>query len=575
MEQSFVLITNNPGLAACISSAFAKQGQYFPVFDAPRVERPDADNEIIRLVNAIVRLKPSTIIYGDLPKSVSSNISKHIPVESIHISSKDDLSKLEGLRITNIPAAEKAALALFRVCSSKSDKKLAVIVEDPKEISSVIAANYAIAHNAELLVLGRNESLKKEVTDKLNNISNTKHRDIRKIEIEGLREYISSKLPVFLNWQKYEKLLFITEGIPYSLALPNEKVVHASSLNLGHFLAHNRYEFEYSRFKKEGLIGLFVRNSGMNTTNEQAWFSDALMRAKGFSKTISNIHTALTELEIEILPYDVLYIATHGKQVEGTRNTYTFIAKDKQEHTVSILESEGVGGKLIFIESVDGVIKDSDEWSSKHGEIWGEIAKRIGKRNDLKPVIGVKVTIPMRELILGGNNEPGLNSPINFDRLAYQRMPLVIVNACGSWGDIFYRFMYAGASSYIGTLWPVYDSEAEQFADAFLKKVFSLNLDDAFFEAKDSLREDLKQNYVFTGTFESKFDPGAEYSPDAYTSMVQRLGANAQKAKDTLRSRRKLLSPKHIDWYERDIWYFEKELAEVEKLVEDIKNGKH
>ena len=62
----FACIAGDPLLAAKISAILSSEGYYFPVLDAPRMNRPDASNEIIRRTNVLALLHPRKIIFAGL-----------------------------------------------------------------------------------------------------------------------------------------------------------------------------------------------------------------------------------------------------------------------------------------------------------------------------------------------------------------------------------------------------------------------------------------------------------------------------------------------------------------------------
>jgi hypothetical protein len=178
----------------------------------------------------------------------------------------------------------------------------------------------------------------------------------------------------------------------------------------------------------------------------------------------------------------------------------------------------------------------------------------------------------MRQLVLG--HEAGMMSPVNFDRLASAQRPLVIGSACGSWTDLSQRFMYAGATAYIGTLWPITDRAAIKFAEAFFPKLFAVPLIDAFTEARKSLDDGLDQlTYALSGTFESKHDPGADYSNNAYEEVMERLERNLEKTKQNIIENEKHPIPQDIkDGMERDQIYYEKELLSLQEAYRQAKS---
>lgn len=136
-------------------------------------------------------------------------------------------------------------------------------------------------------------------------------------------------------------------------------------------------------------------------------------------------------------------------------------------------------------------------------------------KNLPEPISSEATDIRMRQLMLS-NEGDGMQSLIGFDRLASSQRPLVIANACGSWADLSTRFIYAGATSYIGTFWPITYRVAEGFAETFFSNLFDDCLLNVFNTAKNAMPDEIDRlAYAFSGTFESVYDPSVDYGKDS------------------------------------------------------------
>jgi hypothetical protein len=568
-----VLITDDARMAAAISSELNGRGVYLVVLEGPRLKRPDYENEIIRLANVIHRMQPSMIIYAKQPKDASRLMGKILDTRFVHFDKFDDL-KMLGINVGSWRRTMLRDLPA-RVHRSSPNAKRAVVCEYSTGVVPIIAANYATAHGADLYIIDTPKGFEHEVVEDLNKIASIPviNRKIREIDINVLADKLAGYLPEQLCSGSYEKIFIATKGVPYGLAMRDKEVVYSDMVNLGHHIAHNIFDYGLSRFQKQGVIGLFVANTEMSTERENELMAEALLRAKGFSKTVYGKDTRLTEWEIVTLPYDFLYIATHGNQIEGVENTYTFKDRKGREHKVVTKEGTGVGGLVVFIESVDDHAKGSNDWILADSRVWGDFYKRhIATKNMPQPLESKPSMLRMRQLVLG--HEAGMMSPVNFDRLASAQRPLVIGSACGSWTDLSQRFMYAGATAYIGTLWPITDRAAIKFAEAFFPKLFAVPLIDAFTEARKSLDDGLDQlTYALSGTFESKHDPGADYSNNAYEEVMERLERNLEKTKQNIIENEKHPIPQDIkDGMERDQIYYEKELLSLQEAYRQAKS---
>lgn len=567
---SIVLITDDARMAAAISSELNGRGVYLVVLEGPRLKRPDYQNEIIRLANVVHRLHPRMIMYAKQPKDASRQLNEILNIPFVHIDKLEDLKKLK-VNTAKWKAVKLHDLSL-KLSHNPEKSKLAVVCEYREGVIPIIAANYAIAHGANFYLIDIPETLRDEVVDDLNKISSIPRENeaIRKIDVRTLADKLNQYIPNELHEEDYEKILFVTKGIPYGLAIPEQTVIYSDVVNLGHHLAHNIFDYGLSKFDKQGVIGLFVSNTDMPTERENALMAEALLKTKGFSKTVYGKNTQITEWEIMTLPYDFLYIATHGNQISGTENTYSFTDRKGQDHTVTTKEGAGVASRVIFIESIDEHIRGSSEWTMQDSKVWGDFQKKHIMTKDMPEPLSSKPTmLRMRELVLG--HEEGMMSPVSFDRLASAQRPLVMASACGSWTDLSQRFMYAGATAYIGTLWPITNGTAVEFAENFFPKLFDMPLVDAFSEARNALSDELdKLTYALSGSFESKHDPGAKYSKNAYDEVMDRLRRNLTQTKKRIAENGRGDIPEDIkEGALRDEYYYGKEITDLEKALRE------
>ncbi len=573
---SIVLITDDARMAAAISSELNNRGVYLVVLEGPRLQRPDHQNEIIRLANVIHRLRPRMIIYAKQPREASKRLKEFLNIPFVHLDRFEDLGALE-VDVARWGVIKYRDLSL-KLPHTKLPTKLAVVCEYRKGVVPIIAANYAIAHGADFYLINVPEALRDEVVDDLNKISSIPRENdaIRRIDIAALSDKLRQYIPEKIVENNYEKILFITKGIPYGLAISGRTVIYSDIVNLGHHLTHNIYDYGLSRFDKQGVIGLFVSNTDMPTERENELMADALLRTKGFSKIVYGKNTHVTEWEIMTLPYDFLYLATHGNQIKGVQNTYEFIDRKGKTHTVITKEGAGVASRVVFIEAVDGHTRGSPEWTRQDSVVWGGFQrKHVMTKRMPEPLQSESAMLRMRELVLG--HEEGMMSPVSFDRLASAQRPLVIASACGSWTDLSQRFMYAGATAYIGTLWPITNRTATEFAENFFPRLFEMSLVDAFSEARNALSDEVdKLTYALSGSFESKHDPGADYSKNAYDEVMDRLRRNLSKIKERIAKDNSTSIPRDMmEGSLRDEYYYEKEIADLENALHEIEDGKN
>lgn len=534
-----LLITDDVVVGAMMSSIWSKADRYFTLLESPRMDRPDSDNEVMRLLNVVARVRPTLIVAHNIDQRAIDAIEAEVPIPVLSMKTLTDYRRFKPINVQeweNLSADEAIELLIAKRHRVSGNSK-AVVYSGETEIGVVIAANYAIYHEATFQRMKTEKSWDKEVVADLNDIENADNA-VREIMINQLREKVAAQIPDEIKAGIFDKTLLVSHGVPLSLGLdPARKTLHMENLLLGQNLAHNIYEKEWGDHERIAPIGLFVEDRSISLESEYESFTNAHSRVKGLPKKITTEgHVKLTELQLVSLPYDFLYIATHGKQLEGNKNEYEFVTQDGKTHIITADVGEGTLGFVAFKDSVDGVRFEDPEWDSEeHGKIYMEFVDRhmLNRVPLPDPIRSTPVQLPMRTLILG--NEPGEQSPLSLPRLASNQRAIVVANACGSWTDLIERFSFAGVAAYIGTLWPVQSGTAAAFASEFYRELFQKPLDDCFFLAKESLPTELERiNYVMTGSFENKYDSAVPFTGNGYHEAIKRLESLLARTKQRL-----------------------------------------
>lgn len=567
-----VIVTDDSIMAAVLSSAFAGQGQYVPVFEAPRMKRPDADREVVTLVNSMRRVGAKLIIYSKVDDAVPGEIAKYIGIPHKIIDNLEGEAKW-GKKLAATMTQSNAASVLYKHCvPANAQNRLAVVVVNTDEVDSVIAANYAIARNADFFMISAPEELSETIVEKLNKISEPNvSAEVRKIDLKQIKEDLVALLPKD-DFSKYSKVLFVSDGLPFGITMPNTATAHLPKLRLGITIASDLGEYVTATHKKHAFNGTILINRDLDTQKEEKAMAAALLRTQGLVKTEPLKHAKLSELEIEVFPYDVLYIATHGNQIVASRETYNFKAEDGLNHEVVVDVGRSTSGEVHHIVSIDGIEKSSQQWLKSHGQIWGEyMDKIVKKRTPIKPIKKPEsVLLQMRGLQLEPHKN-GMSPGPALNVLAGGNLPLVIANACGSWNALNVNFMFAGCSAFIGTLLPVKDSVAANYGEALFENLFKEELINVAHKARMSLPDEYTQSlYMFSGTFESKFDFASLPSdPNGIEVLQKRIPRDIKKIEARIKELKGKERQQIIDAYEAQAYYLEKELERFNKSVEE------
>jgi hypothetical protein len=373
---------------------------------------------------------------------------------------------------------------------------------------------------------------------------------------------------------KYSKVLFVTEGIPLGIALSTVPTAHLPKLRVGLTIASNLGEYTTALTNKHAFNGTFLnlQDNGIKSDVEHKVMSDALLRTYGLVKLEDMKDAKLSELEVEVFPYDILYIATHGGQIEAELNTYEYTTSDGVEHEVVMSLGLGPTATMHKIESVDGILKDSENWKEDQIDVWKDYADNvIAKGQKLAPIKTERSLLQMRSLQFDPVSS-GMGSGNTFRVLSGGYMPLVIVNACGSWNDLSGSFVFAGCSSYIGTTLPVTNDVAENYAKNFFENLFNDELINVAHKAKSGLSDDYhKSLYVFTGTFESKFDfKSSESDPSGIEVLKRRIPIEIDKIESRIKELEAEGNDKYIEAYKVESLYLTYELDRFQGALDKV-----
>lgn len=88
------IISDDPHLAARLSSVLSQRGSYLAVLDGPRVTRPDHRGEVLRRNNALARVHVQTVLLGGLPDDARAAMLAQLPAKRAREVTNDDV---EGL----------------------------------------------------------------------------------------------------------------------------------------------------------------------------------------------------------------------------------------------------------------------------------------------------------------------------------------------------------------------------------------------------------------------------------------------------------------------------------------------
>lgn len=148
--------------------------------------------------------------------------------------------------------------------------------------------------------------------------------------------------------------------------------------------------------------------------------------------------------------------------------------------------------------------------------------------------------------------------------LADEGTPIIINNACTSWHRLASNFQIAGARAYVGTLFPVTASEAQEVIIKLLDKHAGKPLPAAIWSAqREVYGTGLRRPYAVTGVYPQRLRVKGQ---DVIGRMISRLSGALTGWKKTLAG----IDPNdnaRLRIVRENIAYYERELAHFQKLA--------
>jgi hypothetical protein len=374
-----------------------------------------------------------------------------------------------------------------------------VVCEEGDDLAQVIAANYAFALRAGLVLIPDvPDQLSEEILDRFYS-SDQSRETAQSAIVDNLRSQIR-KLCSSVEVPENGSITFITGKIPYGFAFPEVPSTHLFKYpDLGISII-NGFSAE-----QEGSPGVTVA-ALINPETVEAPELESTIRSlsprgvfireyKGRAATVQHI----SEM-IEFFPYDLLLIATHCGDATGYRWTYEFTDSEGIERTLVVDIAIGVArtnerDMLNVLQFTNFVSLDGVDWHDPD--------------KDEKLYVGNAILDYVEGTREGGKLEPVRKQ--DTDRVSWSaalkmydhnyiavpramangRTPIVINNACGSWHRLAETFTFGNARAYVGTLFPISTSEVQEVMSRLIEKDFQKPLAAALWAA---------QRHVYNGT---------------------------------------------------------------------------
>ena len=549
-----LVIGEDAQLVAKISSVLAKRNFYLPILDGPRMQRLDAQAEVLRRNNAAARVAPIKIIFAGLDKSIINVLNSHFPSRKcLSVSGVQELKDASnGLEMRRgdvfIWGKNHIGLGILKALQLKreiefhdilspeitvtSESGHLVVCEEGNDLSQVIAANYAYSIGASLCFV---PNVPEEDAERIRQTFYGVYDDRENaptLLLEKLRQELrqrGSTIPV----GQHRTNTFISKELPWGFAFAEAPTCHLFIYpDLGISLI-NGIAAEQS--KSPGIRVAAVVDPKAVDAPEVEFVAKALASrlalVRGYRGPVATVNE-ITRM-IELLPYDFLLIATHCGDANGWRWTFEFVDSEGLERVLVVDVAIGVShvpaqeelevmqfNKFVSLDGIDW----NDPEKKKNLYVGTAINDYLDReKGGMEPVKKEKIDRVRwsAALKMFDNNLLLVHRP-----LADNGSPIVLNNACVSWHQLGSTFMFSNARAYIGTLFSVSGIEARDIAESLFDRNFGKPLAVALWQAQNSLYGDsVRRPYLLLGTHFQRLRTTAEKTPKY---LFERLSRSKQ-----------------------------------------------
>lgn len=536
------IISDDPELAAALSSALARRDTYLPILDGPRLTRPDRASEVARRIAPLARAGTKSTLLAGLSEDARAALIDKLPDNHAKVVDFNDVAALsvDPKRVERprlVWGRDRIGLGLLTALYSGqliefADKRSAgvavpsksghlVICEAHEPLSEVIAANYAYALNAGLYTFDETDEVEsKALLEAFYSI------DAPGVNAAAERARLSVRMRELVgavDLPANGSLTFIVRKLPIGVAFPELPGTHLFTYpDLGRAIVNGLAAEQPST--RGTNIAVLVNPQKVAAPEIEAaakLLPERKIFVRGYEGRGANVR-AVSEM-VDLFPYDLLLFATHCGDASGFRWTYEF------------RDSEGIDRKLV-VDVAIGVGHTDDEdilrvmqynrFHSLDGVDWNDPAAKadlyVGsairdwservRDKEFEPVLREPLDRVLGSAVLAMADNNYLPMP---RALACEGSPIIFNNACVSWHELAGRFMFTDARAYIGTLYPVSDIEAEAVAVALLGKHFGKMLPHALWSAQNGVYGEGsdRRPYVVSGVFPQRLRSTREDVP--------------------------------------------------------------
>lgn len=541
---NYGVITDDPEFAASISSYLFEKNSYVSVISLPRMNRIDWESEVLKRTLVINRSKLEYMFCKSKDYGLLAPIRKYSNAEIIALKKPKHIKRFINIDYKEKYFTKKNNDFLIDYINSiindniikkvKKSKKYPenyegkigrikndtlLVLEKTGEVTDISAINYAMAYNYDIFIINEIDiDISNEISNCLvmfsdMNIVFNENGELNNHVFNRLLNFLNNRLSYILDYRyfenNYKRILFVTKKTYLGLLIKSIPVAHLLHLQADiHFLNEYYYLDKFKQANDKNIPSfLFVDTQDEELSSEVPEISTNLSEYKCWKFYLNGNNASRSNFKIysHFFPYDVLLISGHGDSPNARIVTYKFNSSNGKEHVAKILEYYQLGpgvGDMIYVElkqyplEFDGIPWKDKKQLKRHGitHIFWEFTKAKDNLTMLKfskvklnKIEGIKL---FDGIFMG-----------NIEYFEIDNNPIILLNSCGSLVEVGEIVNFGIPRVLIGTLWPVLDKSAKDFAVNLFNNLTLNTVLDSFHNAKSNIDNDYtKYSYIMLGT---------------------------------------------------------------------------
>ncbi|WP_345013965.1 hypothetical protein [Aestuariibaculum suncheonense] len=454
-----------------------------------------------------------------------------------------------------------------------------IIVENNYFFETLVATNYAISINADLIIIESYDFHEKEFLKTIEAWREEVKVGSEQISLQELKGLIYNRIDG-IQFQNYDFVTFFTIGAPYSLIIDN--VIPCTHIGLK--LNPDFFIFNNIFFQDNFNIGSgIVFSPRFFSSEETDYVINKLTQNNYYVNALIENQASSTNLDyyVKELPFNILHLCTHGNQSKGSLIIEKYTDEYGNEHIFeynllfSLMPEPGMYNengeplikvlKLVYPKKLNGYAFRTKEFKDQNypSSIFPKMFSTVPVNEN---------EISRQEVIVENAHGIECHSFSHFAKFSHlsanQHSPFIFNNICWSAYEIKDHLLAVRARGYIGTLWAVNNDvavkTAETFYDSFFEKTVLSSLQDSLVHSKATNNRNI---YMYYGLHFTSFNK-AKSVESSKDDIVKGLLTNISSWKtnydgcENTNTRYNILA--QIRWNQQMILkYFRKELLKL------------